>query len=194
MAHTLGLRATSFAASAALLGLAVLGALSISVTLSRIELISPPPIGTLVDAPPEPPPPIVRDRPPQDPIVEDAPTEVTVADPRPQQINVYTGPVVTPPYVPREITNPRWLQRPRDLGVYYPRRAEARGVTGEVVLDCLVSTIGRLDCGVVSETPRSWGFGEAALAISRDHRMAPATQDGVAVQGRYRMRVPFEVS
>jgi periplasmic protein TonB len=194
MAHTLGLRATSFAASAALLGLAVLGALSISVTLSRIELISPPPIGTLVDAPPEPPPPIVRDRPPQDPIVEDAPAEVAVADPQPEPINVYTGPVATPPYVPREITNPRWLQRPSDLGIYYPRRAEARGVTGEVVLDCLVSTIGRLDCDIVSETPRSWGFGEAALAIARDHRMAPATHDGVAVQGRYRMRVPFEVN
>jgi TonB family protein len=195
MAHTLGLRATSFAASAALLGLAVLGALSISVTLSNIELISPPPIGTVVDAPRDPPPPpIARNPPPQDPVVEDTPTDVAVADPQPLQINDYAGPVATPPYTPPEITNPRWLQRPRDLGVYYPRRAEARGVTGEVVLDCLVSTIGRLDCDVVSETPRSWGFGEAALAISRDHRMAPATRDGVPVQARYRMRVPFEVN
>lgn len=192
MAHTLGLRATSFAVSAAVLGLAVLGALSVSVTLSTIELISPPPIGTVVD-PPRDPPPLVRERPPQDPIVEDTPTELTVLDPQPLQINDYAGPVATPPHGPAEITNPRWLQRPRDLGAYYPRRAEARGVTGQVVLDCLVSTIGRLDCNVVSETPRSWGFGEAALAISRDHRMAPATEDGVAVQGRYRMRVPFEV-
>lgn len=192
MAHTLGLRATSFAVSAAVLGLAVVGALSVSVTLSTIELISPPPIGTVVD-PPRDPPPLVRERPPQDPIVEDTPTELTVLDPQPLQINDYAGPVATPPHGPAEITNPRWLQRPRDLGAYYPRRAEARGVTGQVVLDCLVSTIGRLDCNVVSETPRSWGFGEAALAISRDHRMAPATEDGVAVQGRYRMRVPFEV-
>jgi protein TonB len=66
-------------------------------------------------------------------------------------------------------------------------------VTGDVVLDCLVSSAGRLDCDVVSETPSNWGFGEAALAISRDHRMAPATRDGMAVQGRYRMRVPFQV-
>ncbi len=194
MAHTLGLRATSLVASAAVLGFAVLGALSVSVTLSTIQLISPPVIPTVIDAPDNPPAPrpVVRDPPPQNPVVE-TPTELTVVDPTPLQINDYAGPVTTPSYGPPEITNPRWLRRPRDLGAYYPHRAEERGVTGEVVLDCLVSTIGRLDCGIVSETPRNWGFGQAALAISRDHRMAPATEDGIAVQGRYRMRVPFEV-
>ena len=196
MAHTLGLRATSFAVSAAVLGLAVLGALSVSMTLTTIEFPSPPVIPSFTDRPPEPPPsrPIVRDPPPQNPIVDETPTELTVFDPTPIQINDYLGPVATPSYGPREITNPRWLQRPRNLGAYYPRRAEDRGVTGEVVLDCLVSTIGRLDCGVVSETPRNWGFGQAALAISRYHGMAPATEDGIAVLGRYRMRVPFEVN
>lgn len=195
MAHTLGLRATSVVASATVLGLAVLGALSVSITLSTIQLIAPPVIPTIIDAPVDPPPPrpAVRQPPPQNPAIE-TPTELATVDPTPLQINVDAGPIATPFYGPPEITNPRWLQRPRNLGAYYPRRAEERGVTGEVVLDCLVSTFGRLDCGIVSETPRNWGFGQAALAISRDHRMAPATEGGIAVQGRYRMRIPFEVN
>jgi hypothetical protein len=31
------------------------------------------------------------------------------------------------------------------------------------------------------------------MQIARDHRMAPAMRDGVPVEGRYRMRVPFEL-
>jgi hypothetical protein len=46
----------------------------------------------------------------------------------------------------------------------------------------------------MSETPRGWGFGEAALAIAADHRMAPATRNGAPVEGRYTMRVPFELN
>lgn len=194
MAHTLGMRATSLGASAALLGLAVIAAFSISIRLIEFEPVGETTIDVFTERPkedPPPAPPIVRDRPP--PITQETPeiTDAPVIDPLPQPVD-FPGPVTTFEG-PREITNPRWLQRPRDLGVYYPRRAEERGVTGEVVLDCLVSTVGRLDCGVVLETPRNWGFAQAALAISRDHRMAPAMEDGVAVQGRYRMRVPFEV-
>lgn len=192
MAHAMGVRATSFAASAVLLGLAVLGALSVSVTLTQIPLISPPPV-ELANPPADPPkpqPPVIRQTPPQNPVADETPTEQPVEVSQPTPID-FVAPVAPPR--PIQITNPHWLQRPRDLGVYYPRRAEARGVTGEVVLDCLVTTSGRLNCDVVSETPTSWGFAEAALRISRDHRMVPATQDGTPVQGRYRMRVPFEV-
>ncbi len=45
----------------------------------------------------------------------------------------------------------------------------------------------------MSETPANWGFGLAALRISRDYRMVPAMRDGQAVEGRHWMRVPFEV-
>jgi hypothetical protein len=62
------------------------------------------------------------------------------------------------------------------------------------MLDCTVATSGRLVCAIVSETPSHWGFGEAALRISRDHVMVPAMRDGAAVEGRYRMRVPFQVN
>ncbi len=193
MAHTLGLRATSFAASAAVLGLAVLGALSVSITLSRTTS-GPDAITTIIERaedPPKPPPPTIRDRPPpttDDPVAIEQPA----ADLSPQPPTEFVGPVAQP-VEPPEITNPRWLRRPRDLAAYYPRRAIDRGVTGEVVLDCLVSPVGRLACNVVSETPSNWGFGEAALRISRDHLMAPATRDGMSIEGRYRMRVPFQV-
>lgn len=194
MAHALGVRATSFAASAALLGLAVLGALSVSVTLTQISFPTPSPIDVVPYVPdePPPPPPVVRELPPQPPTEDLVVTELPATPLAPTPVSSVFGPVATQ-VGPAEITNPHWLQRPRDLGAYYPRRAEARGVTGEVVLNCLVSTSGRLDCAVVSETPTNWGFAEAALRISRDHRMAPAMQEGTPVQGRYRMRVPFEV-
>jgi protein TonB len=195
MAHALGVRATSFAASAALLGLAVLGALSVSVTLRHISFPTPNPVDVVPYVPEElpPPPPIVRELPPQPDIEDLVVTEFPAPPIEPMQVSNFLGPVTTS-VGPAEITNPRWLQRPRDLGIYYPRRAEERGVTGEVVLNCLVSTTGGLDCDVVSETPANWGFAQAALRISRDHRMVPAMQDGTPVQGRYRMRVPFEVN
>jgi protein TonB len=195
MAHTLGIRATSLGASAAVLGLAVVAAFSVSVRFIEFNAVVGPTIDVFAERPKDDPPlrPITRDRPPpttttEEPVI----TDIALADPQPLQISEFSS-LVTTYEGPPEITSPRWLQRPRDLGIYYPRRAEARGVTGDVVLDCLVSPAGRLDCDVVSETPSNWGFGEAALAISRDHRMAPATREGVVVQGRYRMRVPFQV-
>jgi hypothetical protein len=46
---------------------------------------------------------------------------------------------------------------------------------------------------VVSETPANWGFGEAALRISGDYQMVPATRGGVPVEARHRMVVPFQI-
>jgi protein TonB len=91
------------------------------------------------------------------------------------------------------ITRPEWVRRPSGLTVYYPRRALNRGIEGEAALTCVVSVTGHLDCAVVSETPTGWGFGEAAIRIARDHRMVPAMRDGIAVEGRYSMRVPFQL-
>jgi protein TonB len=96
-------------------------------------------------------------------------------------------------YQPPTITSPEWLRRPRDLARYYPERALRHGIEGRVVLDCGVSTLGALSCLVVSQTPANWGFGEAALRISRDYQMVPARQNGIAVEARYRMVVPFQL-
>jgi protein TonB len=191
---TLAVRAASLSGSAAFLGLAIIAALTMSYTVVReLPPIDPGPSVTIVTPEPPPPPPL------EDPIVRQAPLEPTapfVLPSLPPLIDTSAPRVETTQPVmsgPVSIERPRWLERPRDLARYYPRRAIPREVEGEVLLDCLVTTVGALDCAVLSETPQNWGFGEAALRIARDHRMAPATRDGRPVEGRYRMRVPFEL-
>lgn len=196
MTQSLGARATSLAASAALLGIAVFAALSVSITLGAVTFTSPPviPVVDLAPPPPEPPPLAAPRDPPPAPTTDDAPLETPIVFDLPER-NFEPGPIFTPgPTGPPTITNPRWLRQPRDLARYYPARPLARNLTGQVVLDCLVDTNGALNCSVLSETPANWGFGDAALRIARDYRMVPAMQDGQAVEGRYRMRVPFDIN
>lgn len=187
-------RTTSLIASAGLLGAAVIAALTMSITML------PPPAGIdgniidmVTERPPEPPP-IIRESTPPPPsstdLVEPQPFEPvqtieTSASNTPHFVE--TGPAV------ETITRPHWLRRPSNLQIYYPRRAIQNEINGDVVLDCLVTIAGALNCSVVSETPPQWGFGAAALRIAADHRMEPAVRNGVAVEGRYRMRVPFRV-
>lgn len=196
MSHTMSVRAASFATSAALLGILVIGAFSVSITLQTSSTVEPwsIPVIELPQDPPPTPPVTQRDPPPQEPVLEDT-TLAPVDPPRLPPLDLSGTPTdLLPPRVgPPEITNPRWIRQPRDLARYYPARALARGETGQVVLNCRVDTGGALHCSVVSETPEGWGFGDAALRIAQDYRMVPATQDGQAVEGRYRMRVPFEM-
>lgn len=112
----------------------------------------------------------------------EAPTPVAAPTPIAQDIE------------PLLITQPVWIQRPRNTVRYYPREAFMQGVDGQVVLDCFVEVDGRLTCSVVSETPPDRGFGAAALAIAAAHVMQPAMRDGLPVRARYRMRVPFSAS
>lgn len=197
MSQTLGARATSVAASAVLLGLVVFAAFSVTISLQTDNGQTPMSFPVVPLAPDEPtPPPVTRDpQPPQQEPVEDdfqvVNTPIQTLPPTPDFSGLTT--VSSPPVGPASITNPRWLRQPRNLQRYYPARAVEREITGQVVLDCMVSVLGALDCSVVSETPANWGFGEAAVRISEDYRMAPAMRDGVAVEGRYRMRVPFEL-
>jgi protein TonB len=187
-----GLRATSLAASATLLGLAVLAALTMSYTLRPGE--TPPQIGPIIaispappPAPPSPAPEAPRVRGEEAPFVIDTPFA-------PQDLPVLSD--ISAGYetqAPHIITNPVWRRRPENLARYYPRRALQMGAEGEAVLDCLVTAGGALHCVVAAETPPGWGFGAAALRIAREHQMVPATRGGVAAEGRYVMRVPFQV-
>jgi len=195
MTHALAMRATSLAVSAAMLGALAILALSASWV---VQQITRPDDGSIIATiAPEPKPPVQPNREVEPPRVPQTETILdlpplpplnfdTSADPIATTLPVETGPVT--------IENPHWLQRPRDLARYYPRRAITREVEGVALLDCIVSTAGRLACQVLSETPAGYGFGDAALRIAADHRMVPATRDGVAVPGRYRMRVPFELN
>lgn len=194
MANTLAMRATSLAVSAGLLGAVVLAALSASFVVQTIMSGDPPVITSIrpkVDPPPPPPPqPIDRH---VDPIT---PQPLDIASMPPLTDNTAPPTTTTLPVFdpgPVTIENPHWLQVPRDLGRYYPRRAITRDVEGVVMLDCRVAIDGRLQCSVASESPTGWGFGEAALRIAADYRMSPATRNGTPVEGRYRMRVPFQI-
>jgi protein TonB len=191
MSETATLRATSLLASTGILGGLVIVALTFTYVL---EIADPfpdaPTFETVREPPPTPPPP--------EPVHQPVRLPTTVADPMDtilpsQPIDPTTDIADGPPaqFVAQEITVPQWLRRPRNLQRYYPRGAIARGVEGMVVLDCMVATTGALRCQVISETPREWGFGDAALRIAAEHRMEPARSNGAPVEGRYRMRVPF---
>ncbi len=106
------------------------------------------------------------------------------------------APLAPPSTVPQviDVANPVWLALPRHPERRYPREAFAADIEGVVELDCMVALDGRLTCIVASEAPPGWGFGEAALALSRDHIMAPLTYQGAPARGRYRMRIPFTQS
>lgn len=179
-------RLVSFAASALLAALVLLGIAALryapftqddAPTIVVIAELQPPP-------PPAPEPEARRTPPPEEaphqtpaPRSEPAPPEQSAASEAPRE--------------PVLITDPVWVERPRNLARFYPRAAFMRGLSGQVVLDCIVETSGQLACTITSETPEAQGFGEAALAIASAHVMRPATENGAPVRGRYRMTVPF---
>ncbi len=142
------------------------------------------------EKPPPPPPPPDRPPPPPPPEQRVPPPDLS-APPTPTPIPVAVDPPPAPP-TPSVITNPTWLERPnaRDFARYYPERALERGQEGRVNLACIVAADGRIACTVTSEDPQGWGFGAAALQISRSFRMAPATRDGAATSGG-RVNVPI---
>ncbi|HYD89151.1 MAG TPA: TonB family protein [Vitreimonas sp.] len=197
MAQALGVRATSFVASSALLGAAVIAAFTMTLVRQEIVTLPPEPGPFEVFVPPPPPP--VDDTPRQLEEVQplaplgDFSFERLVSDlqtlPELTVFPVGEGAGAGPPTV----IDPEWVRRPRDLARYYPTRALERGVEGSVTLNCLVDTGGALHCDVVSETPANWGFAQAALRISRDYQMVPATRDGTAIAARHRMVIPFRL-
>jgi TonB family C-terminal domain len=91
--------------------------------------------------------------------------------------------------------NPEWIVRPspQDVAEFYPQAARNRRVDGRVVVQCVINLDTTLDCVVAEETPGDWGFGAAALEISRKWRVRPATRDGLPVEGG-RLRVPLRFS
>lgn len=195
MTHSASMRATSLAASAALLSAGALVALTFSYELPTLEFpFDPSPVVDVVEPPAPPPPEPVRQQTVRqqiaDPIqaIDTASMENEVLD----STALPTEGVYGPPLV-QTVTSPHWLRRPSNLQIYYPRRALERGIEGDVVLDCLVSTAGFLRCSVVSETPAGFRFADAARRIAADHQMRPAMRDGAPVEGRYRMQVPFRV-
>ena len=86
----------------------------------------------------------------------------------------------------------RFVERPNgdDFAREYPWRALNEEVEGRVVLDCRVIAQGKLACGVFSQEPAGYGFGEAALRMSPLFRVEAVNGDLASVQGA-RVRVPI---
>lgn len=189
------LRIASVAVSSALLGLASLTAVSMTIPMQWEDPFDrPTPIVTAETAPPAESPRSVPIRTPRPAVLDDLPLVPNTMIGAPELPAAETAgafDVGAPPTI--VVTHPSWVRRPSNLARYYPRRALLWGVEGQVILNCSVSAQGALSCAVESETPPNWGFGEAAQRIARDHQMIPAQLDGVAVEARYRMLVPFNL-
>lgn len=75
---------------------------------------------------------------------------------------------------------------------YYPDKAKRLGVDGRVLLYCRVELTGKLsDCDVASESPRNFGFGDAALCMTALMKMKTVDKSGASIVGT---RVPVPVN
>ena len=84
------------------------------------------------------------------------------------------------------ISQPDWLRKPGpdEFAQYYPPRAMELGKGGKVMISCTVTAKGTLTgCTTSGEDPPNYGFGDAALKISKFFKMKPQSIDGKPVEG-----------
>jgi protein TonB len=66
-----------------------------------------------------------------------------------------------------------------DMAKYYPEKALEVGKEGGATLQCVVTKARALaNCTIASETPPGFGFGDAALQLSKLFRMKRAAKPG----------------
>ena len=87
-------------------------------------------------------------------------------------------------------SEPRALNR---IVPVYPRSARRRGREGVVTLEILVSDIGNVSEAVVVAGSGHRDLDLAAVSAVRSARFAPATEDGVQVQGKLRLTFEFKL-
>lgn len=91
-------------------------------------------------------------------------------------------------------TDPDWIRKPNmaQLNAAWPRAALQARQEGGAVVVCRVTTGGALaDCRVRSETPTGYGFGAAALLLTPNFQMKPATHDGAPVSSQVSIPIKF---
>lgn len=133
-----------------------------------------------------PPAPIVRERQPEE---EQKPEEEDEAD-KPEDNGNVEAPVAMGGTL--DAGDVIWIRQPggRDFARHYPQRALEDGQSGRVVLDCVIGGSGRLVCAVEQESPLGYGFGRAALGISRQARVQQTLRNGESAVGRH-LRFPM---
>lgn len=92
-------------------------------------------------------------------------------------------------------TKAEWVRQPTAENVRGAAPAQAKGAGGEVLLQCTVTVQGTLrDCRPQSETPSGLGFGNAAVVLSSQFLMKPATRAGQPVESRVAIPITFPKS
>ena len=82
------------------------------------------------------------------------------------------------------VTEPDWAVKPsgEDLAHLYPPLAQVLRLSGRTSMRCQALTSGELrGCVIVSEQPKGFGFGDAALLSAAGYRMKPSKLDNHAV-------------
>jgi len=89
---------------------------------------------------------------------------------------------------------PDWRKLPDGFSYIqvYPAAAREANVIGKVRLGCNVSAQGKLEqCQLLMQSPPGWGFGAAALAMTKSFSWRPETVNGVPVGG-IPVVIPFD--
>lgn len=132
-----------------------------------------------------PPAPIVRERrPDEEEEQEEEKPEDELVEQEEQVVQAPSGAL--------GVGDVNWVREPnaRDFARYFPDRALDDGTSGNVTLSCIIGGSGRLACSVASESPSGYGFGNAAIGISRQLRVRTTLPDGSSAEGR-EMRLPL---
>lgn len=91
----------------------------------------------------------------------------------------------------------QWIREPSidEIRRYLPASALARSVLVSVKLGCIVPTPGKPKrCWIISESPRGFGFGHAAVEMSRQFRIRPVFVNDAAMDMPVLVPILFRVS
>lgn len=133
-----------------------------------------------------PPAPVVRERQPEELEEEEEEKPEDAEKPEEEQVaEIPSGGALG-------VGDVNWVREPsaRDFARFFPDEALDEGQSGSVTLSCIIGGSGRLACSVASESPSGYGFGNAAIGISRQLRVRTTLPDGSSAEGR-EMRLPL---